>query len=230
MKARPVRRRGPYTEPVTGSWALVVPLALGAAVSPAMITLQLLILSSGAKSVSRAWGFALGMLLTIAAFIVLVATVARGLTLGGASQSVTERVVKLLAAALLVLLGIRALRRPAGSGATQRVKNMTAKDPWSAFVLLGFVSMWLNLSSLVLMLPAVHVSVTAGTDVEAQLLFIALCAVAPGLLPVLAATLLGKRADSVLGTLNRFTTDHANQINAGICFLFSALLVWSAAR
>ena len=215
---------------MNGSWGLVVPLALGSAVSPAMITLQLLILSSGQKAVSRAWGFALGMLVTSVVFIALVATVARGLTLGGASQSTTERVIKVITAVLLVLLGIRALRRPAGSGATQRVQNMTHKDPWRDFVILGFVSMWLNLSSLVLMLPAVHISVTTGTDVTAQLVFITLCAVAPGVLPVLAATLLGRRADGVLGALNRFTTDHANQINAGICFLFTALLLWSAVR
>ncbi len=195
-----------------------------------MITLQLLILSSGNKSVSRAWGFVLGMLVTSLLFITLVATVARGLTLGGASQSLTERVIKVLAAILLAGLGVRALRKKGEGGATQRVQKMTANDPWRDFVLLGFGAMWLNLSSLVLMLPAVHISVTEGQDVAAQLTLITLCAIAPAALPVAAVTLLGKRADGVLLSLNRFTVAHANQINAGICFLFTVILLYSAVR
>ena len=63
-----------------------------------------------------------------------------------------------------------------------------------------------------------------------QLAVIAVCAIAPAVLPVLFATLLGSRSDAVLNALNRFTTTHSAQINAGICFLFAVLLLISALR
>ena len=57
-----------------------------------------------------------------------------------------------------------------------------------------------------------------------------LIALAPVLLPVLAVTLLGHRADRPLAALNAFATRHARQINAGICLFFAVWLGWSGFR
>ncbi len=52
----------------------------------------------------------------------------------------------------------------------------------------------------------------------------------PVLLPVLSATLLGHRADAGLARMNHIATTYQHQINAGIAFFFTALLVLSALR
>ena len=49
-------------------------------------------------------------------------------------------------------------------------------------------------------------------------------------LPVLAATLMGKRADPVLARMNRVTTTYEHQINAGIAFFFAVLLLYSGLK
>lgn len=215
---------------VSAAWPIVLPLALGAAVSPTVLMVQLLLLSGGQRPLPRSWAFALGVTATSILYVTALATVAQGLSMSGGPQSVIERVIKLVAAAALAALGVRSLRRPGAGSLVGRVQRMNADTPLWSFVVLGFVGMWLNLSSLALMLPAVHLAVSSGTQVGAQLVVIVLCAVAPAVVPALAATLLGSRSERVLGRLNTFTSTHSAQINAGICFLFTAILVLSALR
>ncbi len=213
------------------SWPIVLPLALGAAVSPALLMVQLLLLSGGHRPIPRGWAYALGVSITTVLYIAALATIARGLTFGdGGSQSLVERAVKVVAALALAWLGVRSLRDPDRQSLMSRVNAMPADAPIRDFVILGFIAMWLNLSSLALMLPAVHIAVTTGSAVPAQFVVIALCAIAPAVLPVLLATLLGSRSSTVLDSLNRFTTMHSAQINAGICFLFAVILLISAVR
>ncbi len=216
---------------MVAAWGLVIPLALGAAVSPALLTLQLLILSGPRHQVARAWAYTLGVALTVVLFIVLIATVGRGLVLASGNEDVVARAVKLAAAAGLAFLGVHTLRRPPKS---EDSHSRLADAPTLAFVPVGFGAMWLNLSSLVLMLPAVHVAVNSAAPVDqtvAMLVLIGLCALAPALVPALVVTVLGKkRSAPLLARLNGFTQAHSAQINAGICFLFAVLLLVSAIR
>ncbi|MFN8124896.1 MAG: GAP family protein [Candidatus Nanopelagicales bacterium] len=179
----------------------------------------------------RAWAFTLGIAATVVLFIALVATIGRGLVLATGNESMTERAIKALAAVGLLALGIRALRR--GPRPESHHRRMADAKPL-AFVPVGFATMWLNLSSLVLMLPAVHVAVNSSApadQVTAMLLLIAFCALAPALLPALLVTVMGRqRSDPMLHRLNTFTQAHSSQINAGICFLFAVLLTVSAIR
>lgn len=216
---------------MVAAWGLVVPLALGAAVSPALLTLQLLILSGPKHQVTRAWAYTAGVTITVLLFIALVATVGRGLVLASGNEDLVTRLVKLAAAAALAFLGVHTLRR--GPRADQGHRRL-ADAPTVAFIPVGFGAMWLNLSSLVLMLPAVHVAVNSAAppgQLTAMLVLVAVCAVAPALVPALTVTLLGKkRSAPMLHRLNGFTQEHSAQINAGICFLFAVLLLVSAIR
>ncbi len=216
---------------MVAAWGLVIPLALGAAVSPALLTLQLLILSGPQHQVQRAWMYTVGVAITVVMFIGLVATVGRGIVLASGSEDLVARVVKLAAAVGLALLGVRTLRRRDRPSEGHR---KLADAPTVAFLPVGFGAMWLNLSSLVLMLPAVHVAVNSSAPPDqtaAMLVLIGVCAMAPALLPALAVTVLGKqRSAPLLHRLNSFTQAHSAQINAGICFLFAALLLVSAIR
>ena len=130
-------------------------------------------------------------------------------------------------------LGIHALRRKQPTGPhPSKVRQRMAEAGLGFFFGIGAAAMLTNFSSLVLIVPAVH-EITKDLKSWEQagpLLLVFFCACAPALLPVAAVTLLGHRSDAVLGHLSRFTTDHARQINAGICFLFAVLLGISALK
>jgi hypothetical protein len=104
----------------------------------------------------------------------------------------------------------------------------TAKLPFLLGV--GAVAMLTSFSTLALYLPAVHV-ITRSTDDSATkiaagaMLFV--ITVLPFWIPVLAVSLVGHRSDAFLAKVNGLVTRHSRQINAGICFVFAALIALS---
>lgn len=211
--------------------SIVLPLALGAAISPTLLTLQLLTLSGAREQVKRAWALCAGSGVVLAAYMLLLATLARGLTLASADQSVTERVVKLIAAALLLLLGLRSLRHRHDPPKPPPKRLHDAGAP--TFFGIGAGAMAGNFSSLVLVLPATHITVSSDlppNQKTALLVMVFVITMLPVLLPVLSVSLLGKKADPVLGRMNHYAVTYQHQINAGIAFFFTALLVYSAIK
>lgn len=211
--------------------AIVLPLALGAAVSPTLLTLQLLILAGVRDQKKRAWAMALGCVVVLLGFMVVLATVARGVDIASSHQDAVERGVKIGAAVLLVLLGLRSLRHRHDPPKPHSEKLQEAKP--RLFFGVGAGGMAGNASSLVLVLAATHITVSSGLPADQQFALLALvyvCTMLPVVLPVLAATVMGRRADPVLNRMNQFTTKYTHQINAGIAFFFAALLLYSALR
>lgn len=99
-------------EPHVGALlAKVLPLALGAAVSPTVLAMQGVTLASSIAPLRRAWAIATGYLLVLLAEAGIVLAFAAG-TGGSSTPSSTASYVKLGAAVLLIALGIRAVRRP----------------------------------------------------------------------------------------------------------------------
>lgn len=220
---------------MSGLLLSVLPFALGAAVSPTLLTLELLILTGRTHRKSRAWMFAIGASVTIFAFGLFAATVFRSAGEPSTAPNPWSIGIKSVAALVLLLLGIRQLRRAktAGEKHHSRVADrmQTAKAPF--FLGIGVVGMLLNFSTLVLYLPAVHLIVHSGeptTDRWVAGLVLWLVTITPIVVPVLAVTIVGHRSDALLGRLNAWTSAHSRQINAGICFLFTALLGYSAVK
>jgi hypothetical protein len=209
--------------------AKVVPLALGAAVSPMVLTVQIFILAGKTKPLIRAWVFTVGGALTLVAYSLLGATILKG---GGAERhSVSTAIIRLVAAALLLLLAVRAARAKATS--SQRLFDRLDSASTISFLVVGVLTMIANFSTLVLFLPAIHEILRASvSDADKLLTYVVLLSITmiPALVPVLIATLLGSKADSILGDLNRFVTKYAKQINVGICLLFAVLLLWAGIR
>jgi Na+/melibiose symporter-like transporter len=212
---------------------LVLPLSLGAAVSPTLLTIVLLILAGKVDRKPRAWAFTLGVGVVAVGAIVLFATVWSRVKLGSSHPSDSSRIIHGLLAATLVALGIHALVRKEPNGPhPSRAKQRMADARPRMFFGIGAVAMASNFSSLVLMVAATH-EITKdlhGADQLPLLTFLFLCAWAPVLVPTLSTTLMGPRADPALDRLNRFTTAHSRQINAGICFLFAVILGYGAVK
>ena len=218
---------------MTGLYASVLPFALGAAVSPTLLTIELLILSGRNQPKARAWCFVIGATVVLVAFGVLCAFVLRrSPDANGGPVNPWTIVIEGVILLLLVLLGVRQLRpaKTAGEKRHSSVKDKLATAKLPFFLGVGALAMLTNFSTLVLYLPAVHV-ITRSTDADTAKvtagLMLLVITVLPFWLPVLAVTILGHRSDALLAKVNGWATRYQRQVNAGICFVFAAIIAVS---
>jgi threonine/homoserine/homoserine lactone efflux protein len=207
---------------------LVIPLALGAAISPTVIALQLLMLSRKDAPLRRAWAVAAGCAVVLAVFTVIALLVA-GSTGHPHSRSEASGIVKLVAAGLLVVLGVRNLTRPPRPPKPEH----TSAHPVQRSFLVGAALMLTNFSSIVLFFPAMHqIGISrVGFDSKAvAFVVLAVFTLLPAYGPPLLVSLLGARATPMLERLNGFFTDHRRGIGAVLCFVFAVLLAITGAN
>ena len=204
----------------------IIPLAIGAAVSPLLFGIEILALTSGQRVRTRAWLVVLGAAAVLVAFCLV------GLLAGHALPHHTphrkiDGAVDLVAAVLLGVLAARTLAGARSASPKPTILDRLQGASTATFLGAGAIGMVTNLSTLVLFVPAFRMITksTAGTAAEvlafAVLLGITLL---PVIAPALLVTLLGDRANGVLGRMNRAMTAHSAQITAGIEVLFAVLL------
>lgn len=204
--------------------AIVLPLALGAAVTPTIVAAQLLQLTARTRPLARAWALAGGAAVVLVGVSVLALAVAAG-SGGSDSPSRAGGIVKLVAAVLLVGLGVRALRHRGDPPKPKPHKDDRA-HLGRAFAF-GAGLMATNFSSLVLYFPAMHAIGISDADATARALALVLLfgiALLPAYGPPLVVGALGERAQAPLDRLSHFFTTHRQAIAAGLCFGFAALL------
>jgi hypothetical protein len=210
--------------------ASVLPLAVGAAVSPTLLALQLVVLTGTTKPLARAWALAAGAALVLAAFSILGLTVLDRLHPDRRGHaSLRDAVIMFIAAGLLAALAVRSLltRPTAAEQQSRRTSGRLQGAPTPWFVGVGALGMVVNFSTLVLFLPALREITRSSADLfDRSVTFAVLFLVT--LLPVLApaglVTVLGARADPVLATTHRFVTRHARRIGIGIEVVFAVYL------
>jgi len=209
----------------------VLPLAIGAAISPTLLALQLLVLTGATKPIARAWALAAGSALVLAVFSILGLTVLEHLHPAAHDRhSLRGAVIMFIAAGLLAALAVRSLlRRPTpAEQQSSRTAERLATAPTYWFVGAGAIGMVVNFSTLVLFLPALHEITRSsvgplGRSVALTLLFV--ITLLPVLVPVVLVTALGRRAEPALEATHGFVTRHARQIGIFIEVVFAAYLV-----
>ena len=214
----------------------VLPLALGAAVSPTLLALQLLVLTGTSHRLARAWALATGAALVLGAFSLVCLTALQRIRPHHTNhQSTTDAVALLVSGSLLALLTVRSLlKRPtAGERHSSSVASRlgTASSLW--FVGVGAVGMVVNFSTLVLVLPAIHEITHSPVPVPEKFAVFAVTYVVvllPVLVPVLLVTILGAGADRVLGVTHAWIKRHSRTIGSVIEGGFAAYLVVKGIR
>jgi threonine/homoserine/homoserine lactone efflux protein len=207
----------------------VLPLAIGAAISPVVLTLQVLTLAKNRFPLRRTWAIAAGCSLVACgwAAVALLATNKTGAAHSG-TPSATSGVLALAFALLLVGLGVHSLTnrtdpgapKPEGQGDDQRPRGLE-------FFVIGLGVMVTNFTSFLLFFPAVHAIGISDADETARVTALAVLmaiTLIPAYVPPLVVTVLGARAQAGLDRLGRFVTSHHAAINATICFVFAAYL------
>ncbi len=208
----------------------VLPLALGAAISPTLLALQLLILTGTIHRLARAWALVAGSAVVLAAFSLLCVTALRRIQLHHGHKSSADAAVFLASGILLGALALRSqVRRPtAGEKHTSRIGGRLQTAPTAWFVGVGAVGMVVNFSTLVLVLAAVHeiTRATASTSTKVAVYVVMYVIVlVPVLAPVVLAQAFGDRADRALDTVHRWVGDHARTIGTVIEAVFAVYLI-----
>jgi uncharacterized membrane protein len=211
--------------------ATVLPLALGAAISPTLLALQLLVLAGPTRRLPRGWALAAGAALVLGGFSLLGFTVLSQLHGAGHHRSARDAIIAFVAAGLLGLLALRSLHHRPSSGEEhkERTAGRLANASTFWFLGVGAVGMVVNFSTLVLFLAALHEIARSAASTGARTVTFAILFVvtlAPVVVPVGLVTVLGDRADLPLSTANSFVSRHARTIGIGVEVVFAAYLVW----
>lgn len=208
--------------------AHVIPLALGAAISPLLLIVQVYVLSGGRQPIIRALSVTVGALIALGGFTLILVFFFHGTSALSGGKSTTSAYIHFGAALLLLLLGLRNLKnRDKDSSSANRAKKI-ADARSSTFLVVGIVIMLFNVTSLVLIAPAIHdieaASVSTSDKVLAYILLMVI-ALLPLAAPLIVTVAMGSKSAPFLAKLNQFVTDHNAVINACVCFGFAVYLL-----
>ena len=203
----------------------VLPLAIGAAVSPVVLVCQLLNLSSPHRAMARSAGFLLGCTLMVLVWLLCAGWIASLLPTSQPGPDPIAAALDATFALVLCALGKRILQQPRPRDPRPAAAGVLAP------AVSGLALMGCNLSSLVLFLPAVQDISRAPLPGPvwwgATVLLVALTLL-PAWLPSLIALLLGRRGRTALARLSSWVVPRQRGINASVCFVLALVLALRA--
>ena len=207
--------------------AKVLPLALGAAISPIILLLQVATLASPRYPVRRA-------LIVLVATATVVAGVMLAVTLTdhqAAAPPATDAVVggwiQIVLAILLLAVAIHTALAPAPEERAAPVDGSDASVHAVRYFLLGVGAMVTNLTTIVLLIPATHDAATAAITSGDRLLVLAvvfLIVLFPAYAPLLALAALGHRGPTVLAAFGEWLRVHKQTVAVVVSLGFAVYL------
>lgn len=211
----------------------VLPLAIGAAFSPTVLTVQILLMADGRSGLARAWGLAVGR---TAALVVLCVGGVGLLSLlpdfNTGSPSLAEGVICLIAGAVLALAAFKEWRRPAAPDHHDRIAARLSHVHPLVLVPVGFAWQFVSVSTLAMFIPALHLVTSANApDIVKLAALVELVAVTSLMWigPPLYVSQFGDRARANLNAVHDWFGAHGHQITIMIEGVFSvALLILGA--
>lgn len=215
-------------------FAAVFPLAIGAALTPTLFGLQMIVVSGPQR---RARTFAV-MLGAAGAFAAIFALALLGLNrlpdANTGSTGPVESGVQLLAGAVLVLLsGWLLVKQPRLSGkAGQRLRGYSEHASPLVFAALAAYMSLTDVSSIVILLPALHL-VTVSTEplwADAFVIaFLYVCVLLPVWLPPLVLQVGGERAARMLSRMHEGLARNEGRVMAALMACIGVFLVYRGA-
>ena len=212
----------------------VIPLALGAAVSPTVLAAIVLILG-GRRAIARGTAFTAGFATVLALMTVSGLVISHHSDPSAARVRVTHDVYGLLGVVLLALAVISLLRSRTNSETGTPVRTSDAGPETGtdrglfAVYVLGFGLMISNLSTILLYLPAMHAVSESTASFDAKVAAVVLAALItslPATAPLLLRIALPKRSAPIFGAVNRFVTTHQRVITISVETVFGVYLIY----
>ncbi len=212
--------------------ASVIPLSIGAAFSPTVLAMMLIILGGKTKPRQKATVMILGMAIALVG-LGLAAGTLTGMTDNTQVKSVTLW-LDIILGFVLIGLGLRKLLiKPTDKADKPPVQANEKKGRHvAAFLPIGILVMLTDFSSIVLFVPAIRDITAASISLTDRLLvavipFVAV--LAPAFVPLLAVIFSPNKAGPAMRKLNAWLARHSKTISVGLAFAFGVFLVWKGA-
>jgi hypothetical protein len=206
--------------------AHVVPLALVAAISPALLGASVeVLIAFGPRGRRMLLGYLLGAAVVVIAFLAAASALPQRATRGGAL--LVDAVDAVLAVVLLALAAVLAFRRPRPTSGPGRLQALL-RSRWAApgVVGLGALMMVTNISTLTVVVAGAHEAASSGgVTVGAAWTVLALGALAPILLPLLWAAVGRAAATRQLTLLDAVIARRGRVIGIVVCVLTACYLI-----
>jgi hypothetical protein len=211
-------------------WQRMLPLAIGAAVSPLVLLGQLAQLSGPggrALALRRSLGYLLGALAVVLIWTLAAGWIAHRLPTREPGADPVAAAVQLLLALALAALALQTLRRPLAEAPPGRSGRDNGTTGLWAPLLQGLGLMAVNVTSLVLFLPAAQLvgrSAQPWSERLAAWLALDLITLLPVWLPPLLLLLSGPVGARLLDRFGRWVNRHRRAIDAAVAAGFALLL------
>jgi len=201
----------------------IIPFAIGAAISPTLLMIEVFALSSRSEPVRKGWMVALGSTTALLAYAAV------GVLAGSAiphhhPHHGIDAGIDLAAGILLAALVVRQIRHRNEKREKPGLLEKLSDAPAKTFFTAGLIMMATNFSTIILFMPAIRIITKAhdsfSSDALAMAVFMVI-ALLPVLLPVSIVTVLGDRASDDLARLNAFVTRRSLAITATIGVVFA---------
>ncbi len=209
------------------TFARVLPLAFGAAISPVILLLQVATLASPRYPVRRAL-VVLGAtaLVVVAVMAAVVATDAHA-GAGPRTDPVVDGWIRIVLALVLLAGAVRVVLHP---GATDDEPPPDDADPGVRglrFFLLGIGAMLTNLTTIVLLVPATREAASAAIGSGDRLVVLGVVlaiTLLPAYVPLVVLAALGRRGPAALAAMSRWLRSHRRAVTVVVSLGFAAYL------
>lgn len=211
--------------------AQIMPLALGAAVSPTALMGIILLLSISKKPKLQGFGYYIGAIVLILIVVVI------GISLGTAVTAATSQPNPVLSwfdvivGILLLILGFRRLSQPQKSP-TKRFGEGKLSSNIGMLVkgfTFGFVMFLINFSTTILVLEAGKVIGTSSADMAGKIIVIILLTIITLLvceIPLLIYLIFPKKANNVLSKVEKWMQKYGHYLMAAVIIVIGIYLVY----
>ncbi|MEI7593880.1 MAG: GAP family protein [Actinomycetes bacterium] len=223
----------------------LIPLALGAAISPVLLVAVLFILSSNHRPAARASAFLVGSAAVLAIIAVVFLDVFKRISHVAAGASPTDSIVDFVLGVLLLSLGVgKIVEYLRSRGATDSPPPAKSSDDADSLLaakrasgglvsasFLGVALMASNVTTLALYLAALKVISSADVTVTDQVFSVTMVAVIALFtvwFPILLTVVMPATSRRVLGAMNAFVAAHRALITGIFCLVFGLYLVLKA--
>ena len=205
----------------------ILPIALGAAISPVVLIVNVLLLSGRTRPIARAAAYTVGCAIVIVGFGIAGVTIIAGVST--APRTVAAIIHLAVGTASLAFAARAAIRGPKPPPKKEDVTPEHERDkPAWEFVFAGLAAMGVNMTTLVLYLSLdaeIVRSEVSTLDDAIALAIAALIILVPAWGPLLLAAVAPRVAHRVFGPLNDFLTRHKYAIEIAVPGGFGVYLV-----
>lgn len=202
----------------------LLPVAAASAVSPLLLTASIITLASPKRPVAKAFMLAIGgilVLIPLSLFIVFFDNAVAGVQTGPSGNG--RDVLHMVVGVALVILILNDLRK---KKTKKKKRSFTASDKLWKYIVAGFGLMLVNVTTLMMYVPAAAILNKSGLDNAGRLVGLSemvLFSLVPYLIGPVLVLLLGKRSGIVLKPLSHFMDRYGNDL---IAIIFGLLGVY----